>query len=185
MGGDVTGLAGSGLVLQINGSGDLPVTENGPFAFSMALAGGSAYEVSVRTHPTNPSQTCTVANASGTLAAANVTNVAVSCATNTHAVRGTVTGLQGAGLTLLNNGDDELAVDADGEFLFARRVAEGDSYNITVRNQPEGPAQTCVVANGSGTMGSADVTTVSVTCSTPPLQSLILRRHTGTSRQSA
>ncbi len=32
--------------------------------------------------------------------------------------------------------------------------------------QPSGPAQTCVVSSGSGTVGSANVTNVAVTCTT-------------------
>lgn len=82
IGGAVSGLAGSGLVLQNNGD-DLSVAADGAFAFSTRLVAGAAYAVSVKTQPTNPAQTCTVTRGSGNVAAADVTDVAVTCTTNT------------------------------------------------------------------------------------------------------
>ena len=76
VGGTVSGLSGT-VVLQDNGGDNLPVTGNGPFTFATSLAGGTAYAVTVKTNPTG--QTCTVSNGSGTIGAANVANVAVSC----------------------------------------------------------------------------------------------------------
>ena len=46
------------------------------------LAGGAAYSVTVKTNPSG--QTCTVASGSGTIASANITNVAVSCTSSCH-----------------------------------------------------------------------------------------------------
>jgi hypothetical protein len=42
VGGTVSGLTGSGLVLADNGSNNLAVSANGPFAFTTALATGTA-----------------------------------------------------------------------------------------------------------------------------------------------
>src|SRR6185436_11373037 len=39
------------------------------------------YAVTIQTQPTNPAQICTVTNGSGTIAGADVTNVAVACVT--------------------------------------------------------------------------------------------------------
>lgn len=79
IGGTVSGLTGSGLILQNNGGNNLAIS-NGAFSFTTALATGAAYVVTVLTPPTGPSQTCTVVtNGSGTVGAANVTNVAVLC----------------------------------------------------------------------------------------------------------
>jgi len=64
--GQVTGLLGSGLVLQNNGVDNLPVIANGGFNFATTIANGAMYKVTVQSQPTNPSQTCTVANGSGT-----------------------------------------------------------------------------------------------------------------------
>lgn len=80
LGGTVTGLTGTGLVLQNNGGDTLSITTNGPFTFSSALNAGAAYAVTVLTQPINPPQNCTVASGSGTVAGSNVTAVAVTCA---------------------------------------------------------------------------------------------------------
>ncbi len=166
IGGTVSGLAGTGLVLQDNGANNLAVTANGPFTFSTAIATGGAYAVAVLTQPTGPAQTCTVSAGSGTVGSANVTTVAVSCTTPTYTIGGTVSGLVGTGLVLQDNGGNNLAVAANGSFTFSTPIATGGAYAVTVLAQPTGPAQTCLVTSGSGTVASANVTSVSVTCTT-------------------
>jgi hypothetical protein len=80
VGGNVSGLGGSGLVLSLNaGAQTLPVSANGSFTFPTALADGSAFAVTVLTQPTSPIEVCTVTNGSGTIAGANVTGVTVTC----------------------------------------------------------------------------------------------------------
>src|SRR5206468_3535659 len=110
VGGTVSGHNGTGLTLRLNGTTNLAVAGNGPYAFG-AIADGSAYSVAVFVQPLN--QSCTVANASGMLAGANVTNVTVTCVTNTFTIGGTVSGLSGTGLVLQNNGGDNLTVLAN------------------------------------------------------------------------
>jgi hypothetical protein len=80
VGGTVTGLQGSGLVLQ-NSDTLLPVASNGAFMFPHMLAGGTFYSVAVQSQPSNPTQVCTVTNGSGTVGTANTNNVAVTCVT--------------------------------------------------------------------------------------------------------
>jgi len=162
----VEGLVGSGLVLQDNGGNDLAVAANGSFVFSAAVASGSAYAVTIKTQPTGPLQTCVVANAAGTVGSANVVNVAVTCTTNTYSVGGSVGGLGGSGLVLQDNGGNDLAVAANGSFVFSAAVASGSAYAVTIKTQPTGPSQTCVVANAAGMVGGANVANVTVTCTT-------------------
>lgn len=166
MGGTVTGLAGSGLVLRDNGGDNLALSASGSFTFATKLAAGAAYSVTVFTQPTSPSQTCVVSNGSGTVGANNVTNVAVVCATNTYTVGGTVSGLAGSGLVLRDNGADNLNVSAAGPFTFATAVASGGAYNVTAFAQPSNPNQNCTVTNGtgSGLVSNANITTVAVVC---------------------
>lgn len=166
VGGTVSGLVGTGLVLQNNGGADLAVSANGSFAFVTSFATGTSYNVTVATQPSNPGQICTVANGSATIAGGNVTNIAVTCATGTFTVRGTVAGLLGSGLVLQDNGGDDLAISADGSFSFPSPLATGAAYSVTVRTQPGNPSQTCSIANAAGTVGDADVTNVAVTCAT-------------------
>lgn len=79
VGGTLSGYVGSGLVLRLNGSVDLPIsTGSSQFAFP-ALIDGSDYQVAVAQQPTGPVQNCTVNNGQGRLAGANVTNISISC----------------------------------------------------------------------------------------------------------
>ena len=159
VGGTVSGLSGT-VVLQDNGGDDLSVSASGAFTFATALATGSAYNVTVKTNPAG--QTCSVANGSGTVGSANITNVAVTCTAGaTYSVGGTVSGLSGT-VVLQDNGGDDLSVSANGAFTFGTGLAAGSAYNVTVKTNPAG--QTCSVANGSGTVGSANITNVAVTC---------------------
>jgi subtilisin-like proprotein convertase family protein len=166
LGGTVAGLAGSGLVLQNNGGSNLAIAGNGAFTFTAPIAVGSTYNVTVLTQPGTPAQTCVVANGSGTAGGTNITNVAITCTTNTYTIGGTVTGLAGTGLVLQNNGGNNLTVAANGAFTFTTQIASGAAYAVTVLTQPGTPAQTCVVTNGTGTVGAANVTNVAVNCTT-------------------
>jgi len=160
----VTGLSGS-LTLANNGGDARTLTADGAFTFTTAITGGGAYAVTVSTQPAT--QTCTVTSGAGNVAAANVTNVAINCVTNTYTVGGTVSGLTGAGLVLQNNGGDNLARNADGAFTFTSPVASGGAYNVTVSAQPSSPAQTCTPASNTGTV-TANVTNVAINCVTNP-----------------
>lgn len=84
VGGTVVGVRGSRLVLQNNSGDNLAISADGGFTFSTAIASGENYSVSVATQPSSPSQTCTVTNGSGTVANADVTDVAIACETNTY-----------------------------------------------------------------------------------------------------
>jgi hypothetical protein len=85
-------------------------------------------------------------------------------APSTVTIGGNVTGLVGK-LVLQNNAGDNLSVMANGAFTFGTPLNNRATYAVTVLTQPAGP--TCVVANGSGT-ATANVTSVSVTCTTDP-----------------
>ena len=159
----VTGLAGSGLTLLDNGGDSKAVTANGSVTFATVLANAAAYAVTVGTQPTTPTQTCTVTNGSGTIAGANISNVAVNCVTKTFTISGTVSGLTGTGLVLTNNGADNLPVTGNA-FTFATAVASGTAYAITVATQPANPSQNCTVSAGTGTVTTANITNVVVSC---------------------
>ncbi|TVR96169.1 MAG: hypothetical protein EA418_05970 [Wenzhouxiangellaceae bacterium] len=164
VGGTVSGLVGSGLVLQNNGTDDLSITDDGSFEFASALFDGQGFEVSVATHPGSPAQTCQVSNGSGTIAGEDITDVEVICELTSFSIGGTVTGLTGSGLVLENNGGDALAITDNGSFQFASSLFDGDSYAVTVASQPTNPAQTCTVNNASGEVDAADVLDIEVVC---------------------
>src|SRR6266849_9056745 len=154
--GTVSGMFGTGLVLTNNGLDNRTVNANGSFTFATALPSGAAYNVTVLS--SNPAQQCTVTNGSGQ-ANGNVTNVQVVCK---NTIGGTVSGLSGT-VVLQNNGGDDKSISANGPFTFATAITTGSAYNVTVLTQPSVPAQTCQVANGSGTAG-ANITSVQITC---------------------
>lgn len=81
VGGTVSGLTGTGLVLALNGADNLTLNTNGAFTFTNILTSGAAYTVSVVTQPSGPNQVCTISGATGTVAGGNVTSVSVTCAT--------------------------------------------------------------------------------------------------------
>ena len=81
-------------------------------------------------------------------------------------VGGQLAGLTpGESITLQNNSGDNLTLSANGAFIFAKPVAGGGAYGVTVLAPPSSPiAQTCTVWDGSGTVGTAPVTDVRVNC---------------------
>jgi hypothetical protein len=166
VGGSVSGLQGTGLVLQDNLGNDLPIVSGGTFVFTTAIAAGGAYSVTVKTQPTNAWQTCTVSGGSGTVAAANITGVVVTCVTNTYSVGGAISGLAGVGLVLQDNATDDLGAGASSAFTFPTKIASGKAYAVTVKSQPTSPSQTCTPTTASGTITNAAVTNVAVTCIT-------------------
>ena len=72
-----------------------------------------------------------------------------------------MSGLSGT-VVLQDNGGDDLSVSSDGPFTFATRLVDGGAYNVTVKTSPSG--QTCTTSGSSGTVASANVTGVAVTC---------------------
>ena len=165
--GTVTGLSGTGLVLRNNGGDDLPILASGSFAFATPVVSGASYNVTAFAQPTGPAQTCSVVGGTGTVGGADVTGIVVNCSTGSFTIGGTVSGLSGSGLILSNSSSSEsLVVTASGAFTFAAKVASGTTYTISVQTQPASPTQTCTVTNGTGTVGSANVTNVAVACTT-------------------
>jgi uncharacterized delta-60 repeat protein len=82
VGGTVSGLAGSGLVLEdLAQRTELAIAGNGAFEFPLPYGAATAYDVAVKLSPTNPAQICTVDRGTGVVAAANVADIAVRCET--------------------------------------------------------------------------------------------------------
>src|SRR5579885_2896411 len=140
----VSGLTGTGLVLQDNGGDNLTITTNGTFPFATKIASGGAYAVSILTQPTG--ETCTLGNnAQGTATADVTVNVTCVAAVNSFTIGGTVSGLAtGGNLVLADNGTfDSLPVLQNGAFQFNRTIPAGGTYAVTVTTEPTG--QTCTV----------------------------------------
>jgi len=89
-------------------------------------------------------------------------------------LEGTLNGLVGSQLQLNNPLPDVFTTvafsgsTANGTGLRFGGARYNTAYNLTVQSQPTNPAQTCVIANGSGTAGTTDITNITVTCTTNP-----------------
>ena len=135
-----------------------PVT----FVFPKAIQGGSPYAVTVARQPRYPLQTCVATNAAGTVTG-DVTDVAVSCVTDTFAVGGTVSGLDGGdSLVLSLNGGADYTVNANGAFVMPTQVEDGAPYEVVLKTPANG--KHCIVTNGAGTIVEAAVSDITVAC---------------------
>ncbi|MET3131064.1 hypothetical protein AAKU55_001322 [Oxalobacteraceae bacterium GrIS 1.11] len=165
LGGSVTGLgAKAGLVLT-NGSSTLPVAAgSGSFQFVELIDTNANYDVQIKTQPTGA--VCTVVSGTGAGKASNynVTTVQISCLINQYKLGGTIAGIAGPGLILLN-GKDSVQPTANGAFTFPGTVGDGSPYGVSMLPSSIPTGKTCTVANPVGTMGSADINNILVTCS--------------------
>ncbi len=174
VGGTVSGLLGAGLELVEIDSGARVSPGNGPFAFGARFADGSTYEVRVATQPSNPTQICTLTDHTGAIAASDVTDVVVTCATPmpgggldpTFGGGGLVTGtLPGDARALVVQNDGKILVlgaraltrfDADGAVdpTFATggtaTVGFGGGLSVEARDLALQPDGRIVVAGSTG-----------------------------------
>jgi uncharacterized repeat protein (TIGR03803 family) len=160
VGGSLSGLTASGLVLSVNGSPLTVAAGATTFTFPIGVAVGTNYAITVATQPNG--QTCTVANGTGTIGTANVANAVVTCADVAYSLGGKVNGLNASGLVLANGSNTVTVAENATTFTFATAVPTGASYAVTVKTQPAGLA--CAVTLGSGTMPASAITAVVVTC---------------------
>ena len=170
------------MVLQNNGGDALTISANSTtFTFATGLANSATYAVTVGTQPSG--LTCSVSNSTGTVASANVTNVTVTCATNTYTVGGTVSGLaSGTSFTIQNNGTDSQLISSNGAYTFAAALANDTLYVVSVSNQPT--SQYCVLTNGSGTLAGSNITNANIACTAGVNESVLYSFAGGTDGQT-
>jgi hypothetical protein len=162
LGGSVSGLVATGLVLSSGGQA-LPVSPGqSTFTFPTEIASGTAYNVTVQSQPVG--STCTLANNVGVIANSAVSSVSISCAVNNYDFGGTITGLSSPGLELTSGGQTLGISPGASGFKFPAPIAFGSRYAVTIQRQPASLA--CSVNNGSGVMGTAPVDNIAVACST-------------------
>ncbi|MFN3789162.1 hypothetical protein [Massilia sp.] len=161
--GSFSGVTRPGLVLQNNGGSDLVINPtndgSGRFYFPDMVETDSDYNVTAKSFPSN-AETCKVTNGKGKVAI-DINTIYVECTIRQHELKGTVNGLTGNNLVLVN-GSDRVAVPAGATSFTMAKVNEDAPYGVAVLTQPDN--QTCTVANGSGTVGQAAITNVTVNC---------------------
>jgi hypothetical protein len=160
IGGTVTGLSGT-VLLMLNGFYALSVSAPGTFTFQTALRDGARYNVAVETQPAT--QRCAVASSTGTVNAANVTSIVVTC--TTYSLGGTVSGLSAPGLVLTATVNANLFSDlsipsGSTTFTFqaSLRLDDFAFYLVSIKTQPAG--ETCTIVGSTGGM----MTLTSVVC---------------------
>jgi len=80
-------------------------------------------------------------------------------------IGGTVTGLKGKGLTLSLNSDTQtIPISADGTFTFPNALGDGAYYSVSIKTQPNSPAQSCTVDPSYGTVAGRSVSDIRVSC---------------------
>jgi hypothetical protein len=112
VGGTITGLAAGGLVLADGSQTVSPAANASSLTFPTAVASGTSYAVTVSTQPSG--ETCAIANGSGAVASANVTNVQVSCAANNMSgTAATGSAIAGATVTLVDSKGTQVSAQTD------------------------------------------------------------------------
>lgn len=162
--GSISGLESAGLILT-NGTEIKSISTSATtFEFDGKVAYGGTYTVSVQASPTG--YTCSTSNSIGTVGAADVTSVQVSCSINYfQPIRGMVNGLTTSGLKI-TSGSETINIAAGAtSFNFSSRIAYGSGYSVVVSGQPSD--LTCLIGNGSG-IATGDIQNISITCTGLP-----------------
>ena len=166
LGGTISGVTKPGMVLTNNGGSDyeVPVPSNGTgtstFFFPGLISSDDKYDVQIKSVPANVDRdSCRLANNSGR-AGFDVTTIQIACGFKTQALGGTISNLKGE--LVLINGSDRVTIPAGATTFTMAKVAQDAPYGVSILTNPAG--QTCTVANGVGTVGTADVNNVTVTC---------------------
>ncbi|GAA4817278.1 hypothetical protein GCM10011365_13240 [Marinicella pacifica] len=167
LGGFVSGLATGNVLTLYNNTADeyLLISNNGSYAFFNNLPDGSGFDVSVASHPTSPNQTCSINNASGSIAGGDFTDVNLNCITKQYLVGGYAFGLiPNNHMVLQNNASDDLILRHEGAFVLPTPLDDLEGYDVTIQKQPDNPIQTCELANNSGTINGQDVESIFMYC---------------------
>jgi len=152
IGGTVTGLAANDTLTvkdAVAGNSNLITSASPSFTLATALPSGSTYDVTIGVQGgSGANQTCVVSGSSGmgTVANANVTNVAITCTTNSYLLSVTVDGLMAGNSMVLTNNDTGLCASgctitptSNVEMLMVPSLT---SYSFRFTT-PTTPAQTC------------------------------------------
>jgi NHL repeat len=150
VGGIVSGLrAGLSVVLQDSSGASASLSANGSYTLLASATAGTAYSLSVKTQPLG--QVCNLSNASGSVAGANIGNVALSCANALSLLAGSISGpghVDGTGGDASFDSPTDVATDSAGNVFVA------DARNHTIRKITTAG----VVSTLAGTAGAAGAT---------------------------
>lgn len=159
-------LTNSGLVLK-NGTELLPVPAGATeFKFTQRAAYGDNYNVTQEHKPDH--MNCDVFNGSGSAGHTSTIVVTLQCTQDSYLLSGSVKGLKGTGLVLINGAGaitSQIVPGTDPSIPVGFQmgnVFDGSAFGVAVFTQPAN--QTCTVENGTGIMHDKPVSNVLVTC---------------------
>jgi hypothetical protein len=165
--GSISGLQGSGLVLANAYGGGALAVDAGATTFSLDVPSGY-YNIVAISSPLSPAQACTVSGGMGYVGAfpGNTPPVTVECTSDVAVLGGTIAGLTGHGLEIVqSNGDVAAPAAGDTDFAFPSALSSGMRYSVGIGHQPVDPAQTCTNRRGKGAMpGALEVRDVAIEC---------------------
>lgn len=119
--------------------------------YSAQIIENSSFALSVLSPPyPQDQQVCYISQSSGVAAAQDI-NIQINCM-KAGSIGGSVIGLSGGDLVILNNGGGSLTVSQDGQFTFSDLIPVDSSYEVSVANNPTSPNQLCQIENGTGTL---------------------------------
>jgi len=150
IGGAVSGLTGSGLVLRnVTNQELLTITANGNFTFPAGHVDHDVYDIRVDTQPQAPIQLCVVASGAGTVNGANVTNILVACTTPASGSLDVDFG--GGKITSTANPAKSVALQADGKsVVLGLRTLSRFNTDGTPDTTFGGAGKVTIVMNGGG-----------------------------------
>lgn len=175
VGGSVSGLTGSGLVvsnqydetkLSIAAGATQFVTpkvyaENG--SYNLGISTQPSGQFCTLSTPTNSSQSQT--QVYGSVGSNDINDLVINCQ-EAHSITGTIQGLADNGLSVTTTGfsvSKQNYADRGVNLINFGMVAKGQAYSISIARQPSDLR--CVIAQGQqGVMGSADINNVVIQC---------------------
>ncbi len=161
VGGTTSGLAaGQSVVIQNNDADNQTISANGAFTFTTPVAEGATYSVTVSTQPSI--QTCMVTNDNGTMGGSNVTNVLVTCVTNTTTLSTSV-----SSLALSKTGYTEYGLSGTPSSGLARTITVTNTGSYATSNlsisYPTWPSGTTAISNCGSSLAASATCTITIT----------------------
>ncbi len=171
VGGNVSGLQGSGFRLELSDGQGYSPSGDGEFTFNSRLDDQTSFSVSIARQPELPDQQCALSGHEGVVDESNYMDIEIHCATDLYAISGEIHGLEpsdqdlvlalnGAALPAINGSEGSGVIEFESDY----GLPTGSSFSVTVEQAPSGPVQNCVVSNGEGVVGSDAHDNVRVDC---------------------
>ncbi|HEY0064744.1 MAG TPA: hypothetical protein VGC21_21685 [Telluria sp.] len=160
-----------GLKLQNNGGTFYDVPAGALYVFPDLIPIDGSFDVVAQGQPPNTSK-CEVINGKKKATNLSLLAIRVQCTLITYDLGGTITGLTGDGLVLINGQDQKaipagatsfnMTVDPGNGGAVTGKVPEDLPFGVLVFKDPAG--QKCTVTNGSGKMPASNYSPVTINC---------------------